>query len=291
MSEAAIEVGVERGDLRQRVRNTLTRLSRTGSLPTLPAAASAALNIARDPEADVQHVCEVIHTDVGLAARIIRAANSAAIGRRTPAKSLRDAVLTVGLRRTCDILVAMCTRQLYEGADDERAEVLWNHALAVGVGAEQLARMTRAAEPSAAFLPGLFHDVGRIAFVLADPTAAAVIDKLADDGEGVKTSLEREWYDFDHAEAGAILAEDWGLALDQCNAIRSHHRPSANGTAQPLALIINAADALAYSLGYGSSAVKPDEVTAAHFGLSAEDEQAWAERSRAAITQQQELIG
>ena len=89
MSEAAIDVGVERGDLRQRVRNTLTRLSRTGSLPTLPAAASAALNIARDPEADVQHVCEVIHTDVGLAARIIRAANSAAIGRRTPAKSLR----------------------------------------------------------------------------------------------------------------------------------------------------------------------------------------------------------
>ncbi len=291
MSEAALaEVSVERGELRQRVRSTLTRLSRTGALPTLPAAASAALGIARDPDADVQHVCEVIQIDVGLAARIIRAANSAALARRNPAKSLRDAVLTVGLRKTCDILVAMCARQLYEGAD-AHAEMLWNHALAVGLGTEQLAYLTRAVDPSSAFLPGLFHDIGRIAFVLADPMAAEVIDRLADAGEGAKTSLEREWYDFDHGEAGAILAEEWGLALEQCDAIRLHHRPPANGSGGQLAALINAADGLAYTLGYGSSAVQPVEISTARIGLGADDEREWSERVGAAIAQQQELLG
>ena len=290
MIEACAEAGVERGELRQRVRSTLTKLSRTGTLPTLPAAASAALGIARDPDADVRHVCEVIQADVGLAARILRAANSAAIGRRTPAKSLRDAVLTVGLRKTCDILVAMCTRPLYDGANG-RAETLWNHALAVGVAAEQLARLTKTVDPSSAFLPGLFHDIGRIAFVIADPMAAEVIDHLADAGEGVKTSLEREWYDFDHAEAGAILAEDWGLALEQCNAMRMHHRPPQNGSGHQLAVLINAADALAYGLGFGSTAVQPAEVSTAPLGLSPDDEREWAERVRAAIAHQQELLG
>ncbi len=291
MPETAIEGSVGRDELRQRVRTTLRRLSRTGTLPTLPAAASAALSIARDPDADVQHVCEVIQTDIGLAARIMRAANSAAIGRRTPAKSLRDAVLTVGLRKTCDILVAMCTRQLYAGTDDARAETLWNHALAVGVAAEQLARITRAADPATAFLPGLFHDIGRIAFLLADPTAAEVIDRLADTGDGVKIALEREWYDFDHAEAGAILAEDWGLALEQCRAIRTHHNPAAAGASDRLSHIINAADRLAYRLGHGSGAVAPTEVTTAHFGLSADVEAQWEARAREAIAHQQELIG
>ena len=290
MSEAAPEVSVERGELRQRVRSTLTRLSRTGALPTLPAAASAALGIARDPDADVQHVCEVIQTDVGLAARIIRAANSAAMARRNPAKSLRDAVLTVGLRKTCDILVAMCARQVYEGADVQ-ADALWNHALAVGVGTEQLARLTRSVEPALAFLPGLFHDIGRIAFVLADPMAAEVIDRLADAGEGAKTTLESEWYDFDHAQAGAILVEEWGLVVEQCDAIRLHHYPPASGSGHKLALLINAADALAYRLGYGSSAVVPNEISTAAIGLSADDEREWTERVGAAIAQQHELLG
>ncbi len=289
MDELVIPAG-DGGELRQRVRNTLTRLSRTGTLPTLPAAASAALGIARDPDADVQHVCEVIQADISLAARILRSANSAAIGRRTPAKSLRDAVLTIGLRKTCDILVAMCTRQLCEGAATN-AESLWNHALAVGVATEQLARFTRTVEPASAFLPGLFHDIGRIAFVLADPMAADVIERLADGGEGAKTTLEREWYDFDHAEAGAILAEDWGLALDQCAAMRTHHHPPKTGPGHQLAALINAADALAYTLGFGSGSIAPPEVSLAGAGLGAEDEREWVERVRVAIAQQRELLG
>ena len=276
-------------DLQARVRSTLARLSQTGALPTLPAAASAALGLARDPEADVEKLCRVIQTDLGLSARVLRVANSAALGRRNPARKLQEAVITIGLRKTCDILVAACAKRLYEGAVG-RAEELWNHSLATAVAAEELARVTRRVEVGCAFLPGLFHDVGRVAFLLADETAAEVIEGLVVNGDGGKSFFEREWYGFDHAEAGAILAEDWGLALELCDAIRWHHHPSEAGAARELATILNAADALAYRIGCGSGLEPPAGVTVTHLGLGPDDESALTEHVRSAWEAQRDLL-
>ncbi|MCC6764454.1 MAG: HDOD domain-containing protein [Deltaproteobacteria bacterium] len=277
-------------DLQARVRSTLARLSQTGALPTLPAAASAALGMARDPEADIDDLCRVIQTDVGLSARVLRIANSAALGRRNPARKLQEAVITLGLRKTCDILVAACAKRLYEGAT-AGAEELWNHSLAVAVACEELARTTRRVEVGCAFLPGLFHDVGRAAFLLADGTAAEVIESLAVNGTGERSYLEREWYGFDHAEAGAILAEDWGLALELCDAIRWHHEPTEAGAARELATLLNAADAFAYRIGCGTGSEAPPSVGTTLLGLGAEDEHALADRIQGAWSEQRDLLG
>ena len=283
------ETDASRDDLRVRVRSTLARLSETGALPTLPAAASAALALARDPDADVDDLSRVIQTDAGLAARVLRVANSAALGRRSPARRVQEAIITVGLRKTCDILVAACAKRLYE-ASSARAEQLWNHALAAGVAAEVLARATGTVEVSSAFLPGLFHDVGRVAFLLADPAAVEVIDDVVANGYGDTSYLEREWYGFDHAEAGATLVEDWGLALELCDAIRWHHDPSSAGAAQELAYVLNAADDLAYRIGCGSVSERPTTITTAHWGLGEDDEAALTARVQAAWEEQRALL-
>ena len=136
---------------RERVRGTLTRLSRTGQLPTLPGVAIAALEIAREPDGDMEDLAKVLQTDVGLTAGILRVANSVAYGRRREAQTVREAVMTVGLRRACDILVAICAKKLYAG-EGKYTEILWNHSLAVGVAAEEVARLTRRVKPDTAFL-------------------------------------------------------------------------------------------------------------------------------------------
>jgi HD-like signal output (HDOD) protein len=277
------------GVLRERVRETLTRLSRTGALPALPQAATTALSIARDPDADADRLCKVIETDVGLAARVLRVANSVAYGRRRPATTLHAAVVTVGLRRTCDILVAASARQLY-GSTKGHAERLWNHALATAIAASELARVTRSIDPHAAFLPGLFHDVGHIAFLLADRDSYEVVYGLTERQEGVRTDLEREWYGFDHAEAGAILSLDWGLSDQQCDAIRWHHEVDKAEAGRSLATLLNAADAIAYAIGCGSSGRMPAGVSTAAFGLSPEAEAECVERVRAAYAETQSLF-
>jgi putative nucleotidyltransferase with HDIG domain len=134
---------------------------------------------------------------------------------------------------------------------------MWNHALATALVAEEVARATGAVDPHIVFLPGLFHDVGRIAFLLADDAAFGVIDAQVDASAKKRPDAERAWYGFDHAEAGAILAEDWGLVHEQVDAIRWHHQPAQADQGRLLAAVLNVGDAGAYVLGFGGSAVAP----------------------------------
>jgi HD-like signal output (HDOD) protein len=289
MMEASHSASIEPGPVRERVGTTLKRLSRTGALPALPAVASAALGIVRDPDADIDKVCKIIQTDVGLAARVLRIANSAAVGRRTPARKLSEAVVTIGLRKACDVLVAACARQLYQAASS-KAELLWNHALAVAIGAEEIARRTRRIDAGRAFLPGLFHDVGRIAFLLADELAVEVLDRMVVAGDGERVFLEREWYGFDHTDAGATLAEEWGLAAEQSDAIRWHHEPEEGGAASDLARILLAADALAYDIGYGGGGVAPDLAPLEELGFAGDSAETLRDSVRQSFEEQRELL-
>ena len=259
MEESSLREEVDPVDSRRKVNATLKRLSRTGALPTLPAVATAALGIARDPEADVKELCDIIRTDVGLSARVLRIANSAALARRRAARELSEAVLTIGLRKACDVMVAACARQLYDVSKPE-AEKLWRHSLAVAVAAEEIARRTRLVDSQRAFLPGLFHDVGRIAFFLADEVGLAALDRMVDGREGTRCVLENEWYGFDHSEVAACLVEEWGLAMEQADAIRWHHAPEHAGAAEGLARVINAADAVAYAIGEGTDLWVPEGI-------------------------------
>ena len=286
MSEAGSNVTTDREALQLRVRETLARLSRTAERPALPTTATAALGIARDPEADVERLCRVVQADVGLSARLLRVANSAAYARRTPARTLPTAVVTVGLRKTCDLLVAACARQLY-GASGGHAERLWGQALAGAIACEELARVTRRAPVDDAFLTGLFRDVGRITFLLSDRPAFEVIEGLVAAGEGERATLETEWYGFDHALAGAVLAEGWGLAAAQCDAIRWHHEPARATVGHALARVVNGADALVHTIGFGADAVPPADP----LGLSPEDQASYGERVRAAYDRFRELLG
>lgn len=275
---------------RDRIRSMLTRLARTGSLPALPAAATAALAISRDPEATPRQLSEVLQTDVGLTARMLRVANSAAFGRRCQAQTVQDAVVTLGLQPACDILVAVSLKRLYI-TPGRYAETLWNHSLAVAVAAEELTRATHCLTPGSAFLPALFHDIGRIVFLMADAQTFGDIEELVAAGDATRLELERDRFDFDHAQVGAILTEDWGLSARQSDAIRCHHEPEHAERSGDLAHLINAADAMAYAMGLGTGTTAPRDVSMTALGLSDEEQAACVIHAREAFALQMELLG
>jgi putative nucleotidyltransferase with HDIG domain len=290
MMESSTTATMDRDALRALVSGTLAQLSRTGEVPVLPSRATAALALVRDPDADTDRLCRILRTDVGLVARILRAANSIVYGRRAPARTLQDAVLTLGLHKTCDLLVAAAARQMFRAAGPH-ARDLWHHALATALAAEELARRTRRADPATAFLPGLFHDVGRIAFLLADPASYDVIASLAAAEPDPAAALEREWYAFDHAEAGASLAAEWGLVPESCEAIRWHHRPADATEDGGLALLVRAADELAYRVGLGGGPRPPAPMGLAALGLTEDEQAACARDVERAFAAHRDLLG
>ncbi|MFN8545608.1 MAG: HDOD domain-containing protein [Candidatus Binatia bacterium] len=278
-----------REELQARVRHTLVRLSRSGELPSLPAVATAALAIARDPMADVDKLCRVIQTDVGIAARVLRVANSAIYSQRRPAKTLNQAVTTIGFRTMSDILMAASLRSLFD-AKSPYAQRLWDHALAVALACEEVARTTGNVQVGTCFLPGLLHDIGRVVFLFTDPAPLDVIANLLADGEGQQSQLEVEWYGFDHAAASATLAEEWGVAAEACDAVRWHHEPASASAGRKMAEIINVADRLIYTIGLGTGPVPPPSATIPGLALAPEEEAACAARAREAFDTQRSLF-
>jgi HD-like signal output (HDOD) protein len=288
MDDRTGAVAPRRPDLSESVRATLRSLSQTGELPTLSPTAARALKLARNPDAGIDEMCRVIGSDVGMSARILRVANSAGYLRRTPIRTLEEAVFTLGLIKTSDLIVAASARELLGAGAD--AGVLWSHALAVAVGAEEIARLTRQAQPALTFLPGLFHDVGRIVFCLVDAASYDAVRQLSASGEGEISDVERIWYGFDHADAGATLAQEWGLGPEQVDAIRWHHQPTQATEGRALAAVLNSADALAYAIGEGSGHLLPADVDLDALGLRAEDAVALAARVRETVAEHRQLL-
>ncbi len=269
---------------------TLKKLSETGELPTLPAAASAALAEARTPYADIRKLSRIIESDVGLAARVLRIANSVALGRRVPTKTLPDAIVAVGLRGICEVLITACAHQVYLAAG-RRVNELWNHALMVALCAQELSRTLGSPDPAEAFLPGLFHDVGCVVMLVCDAIGFEIIEELVASGRGDKIALEREWYGFDHALAGSILTRNWGLAEQQSEAIGRHHDPPPHPAGQPvLAALLAAADGVACALGFGMPGEGEAAVQAQDLGISPEVEATCARRARSLFKLHKNLL-
>ncbi|OBP13946.1 histidine kinase [Rheinheimera sp. SA_1] len=82
-------------------------------LPTLPEIAVRVRQAADDPDINLHAMAEVIALDPALAARMIKIANSAFIGRSIKVSTLNQAVTRIGLSQVKNIATAMALEQLF----------------------------------------------------------------------------------------------------------------------------------------------------------------------------------
>ena len=82
-------------------------------LPTLPEIAVKVRQAADDPDINLMQMADVISHDPALAARMIKVANSAFLGRSVKVNTLNQAVTRIGLRQIKNIATAMAMEQLF----------------------------------------------------------------------------------------------------------------------------------------------------------------------------------
>ena len=80
-------------------------------LPTLPEVAVKVRQAADEPEVNLMQMVDVISQDPALAARMIKVANSAFMGRSVKVKTLNHAVTRIGLRQIKNIATAKAMEQ------------------------------------------------------------------------------------------------------------------------------------------------------------------------------------
>ncbi|HVN43290.1 MAG TPA: HDOD domain-containing protein [Steroidobacteraceae bacterium] len=207
-----------------------------------------------DPSANAEDVARIIGQEPGLAARVLRVANSAYYGASGSVSTLERAFVLLGVDAVRGIAAAAClnraTSRAAKSAPFDMAEML-RHSIGVAAAAEALARMVRRPLAPEAFIAGLLHDFGVTLQLHVDrPGLGAILEALrANPTQGLR-ELERLHCRVGHERCATVTFEAWKLPPSLIEVVRCHHDPAAT-THSALTAIVRVADHLSILTGLG----------------------------------------
>lgn len=225
--------------------------ARVREVPALSAVVSELLASLDDENIDVAGLVGRISRDQGLAARVLRVANSAFYGLASRVGTVGEAVTVLGFHAVRSLALAAGILKAFPAGDGNRfdSRAFWRHAVGTGVAARVLAaRLGKEAET--AFTAGLLHDVGKLALAAYFGEAFAAALRHRNEQDCLLVEAEQALLGFDHAAVGHAVARQWHFPPSISQAIRDHHRPDAMPTF--LTDVVHAGEVLCYALDIGS---------------------------------------
>jgi putative nucleotidyltransferase with HDIG domain len=200
----------------------------------------------RSPEAEVHQLVRIGNDDPAFAGALLRLANSAESSPLMRVRTIRDAVVRLGVPQARRTIIGVTLTKAFRGAGGSNIDEheLWRHLVAVGMLADELA-WGRVAY-SDAFTAGLLHDIGRLAMATEDPKRYAQV-VLAARASGQTSALEHHLFGRTHTEWGAAIGSRWGIPDDIVEAIADHHGGEVSG----LSWVLKEARERAFAMGIG----------------------------------------
>ncbi len=226
-------------------------LGQLGHLPVAPRVFSELSVRLEDPATSVEQLAEIVAEDAGLAAQVLRLANSAYFGRELNVTSLSTAAARLGTRLLRSLVLAAEVFDRFHTTDSPLSlDDQQRHASLV-------ARIASSLEPRApwkddAFAAGLMHDVGKLMLATRASALYTPVVEQAQREHRPLHAVERERFGVDHGALGACLLGTWGLPASILEAVHRHHLETLSG---PITLDVVQAVALADRLAH---AVTPE---------------------------------
>lgn len=197
------------------VRDVLGSLDRLPSQPNLHLKIQDALG--NGAGADV--VSRLIETDLAIASSIIKTANSAFYGFRTPAENVRDAVVRLGTQTVSGIVL---NAEVGRWASPEMQSLV-AHLNAHSARVADLLRKLVGNQVAQAALVGLLHDVGLLVLITQFSDEFASLRESGWNEHDPDQAAERAAFGATHAEIGAYMLDMWHADPIVVEATRHHH--------------------------------------------------------------------
>jgi putative nucleotidyltransferase with HDIG domain len=206
---------------------TLVRAAET--LDPMPVSVSRLVGvIARDHWAFAE-VEDVIALDQALTGRLLQVANSAAGASLLPIATIREAVVRVGIGPVVSFAVASCLGPQFRRALPEYGlgeDDLWQHSVAVSLGAEVVGALAPVMVPPEAVTAALLHDIGKVVLArFLTPELLSGIAEARANGERSELQAEIDVLGVHHGELGGLIARHWNLPERVATAVTFHHAP------------------------------------------------------------------
>ncbi len=201
-------------------------------LPSFPAVITEAMEKIRDPNSSASDIARIIALDPGISVRVLSMANSAAFSPTKQVENLNQAVALIGLAQMETLLLSAVVsvaapRKAANGYVPPR---FWLAAARRGILARTLGPAVRrvlsySAQESEVFTAGFLQDMAIPFLAQAMPEDyGKILDRWHAEG-GRLDILEREAFDWDHAEVATWICHHWRLPENIASAIGGHHDP------------------------------------------------------------------
>src|SRR5690606_33859710 len=141
-------------------------LAHCRDLPSPPAIALRIIDLAQQPDADLDATAEVIANDSALSARMLRIANSSLYADRRQVSTLAQALTLLGLNATLSLALGLSlSRTLRNGQPHDEQAVLWRRSALAAMAARLLGEEVGLARLEELMLAGLLQDIGALALL------------------------------------------------------------------------------------------------------------------------------
>lgn len=170
-------------------------------------------------EPDFHKVSALVNNDLGLAAEVVRTANSPYFGVPGRIASVQQAINFLGLSQVFTLVTEVMLRRVFP-ANDPLMNALWDTSTKRAGLMARLARNT-SVPVDRAYTAGLFQDCG--VAVLAELVPNYRLTWQRTRWLPNAPWIERLEHVIDHPAVSALLVEQWGLPDEIAQAVRLHH--------------------------------------------------------------------
>lgn len=207
--------------------DTAKRIVEGASIPSIPHVLQSILAITSDPASSGRVLEEKILAEPGLVTHLLRTVNSAYYSLPRKVTSVRQAIVLLGytsVRSMASGLILINTFNQLPRVTRKYLQDVWAHSLAATGLTTVLAGLLPREKKDRLILASMVHNVGHL--VLAQHFEQGY-DELTIQTPFPSVEDERNRFEVDHAELGALLLEGWKFEKDITDLVRAHHEPDS----------------------------------------------------------------
>lgn len=232
----------------------LARIEDTNSIPSMPQLVTRLIEVTKDENYDQNEVVQLLSTDPGVVADILKLANSALFGVLREINSLTQALILLGIRRIRNLLVARSMSDWVRagGPGTIDPQQYWRRSLLTGLLASRFAHRLCPERQEQAFMCGLLSDIGVIVLSRScGKDYAAIADAYPTMRGDEMVRLENEALGSAHPEVGGMVLDRWMFPQELVNVVELQHAHAPEDLPERLTLLscsVNAAADMAWLL-------------------------------------------
>jgi HD-like signal output (HDOD) protein len=228
-------------------------------LPSFPSVLGRLDSLLTDPTVTIEQVADLLSTDIGVSARLMKTVNTGRYVMHAPAASITEAISRLGLKEVRLLAYAASFMSLMSAPNHFSPRQFWRSAFVSAVSARELTLLLQSKEieitfdAAAAFLLGLCHDMGIFVLDACCPEEFQLVTRQARENPSALARHEQQEMGLNHGVAGAVMLQMWHFPDDWVIAVAGHSFPARlPKDKQVLSDVLLIAESMAFYLGYNN---------------------------------------